>query len=184
MDKLPPMPERFSVLCKLADDSLYGGWLYGSDIILKVAKDLPNVRFLVVPGKESEPSWLLSKKDEAPNLVFLGWKDNMLEVYEQATALLRLTRYDGLSYMVIEAPALRRQVIWSCNYLPCCHYAHNYDQAKKMILCIQMKPTLNMEGTKYVREHFSSRPIMKERVKIYNRLALRETAVFHETNGK
>lgn len=169
IDELPPMPEKFSVLCKIADD-----WLYGSDIILKLAKDLPNIRFLVVPGKDKQPSWLLSKIEEAPNLVFLGWKNNMLEVYRQTTVLLRLTRHDGLSYMVIESLAMGRQVIWSHNYLPFCHYAKSYDQVKKTILQIQKNPKLNIEGAQYVRKSFSSKSMIKELVKIYDRLALKK----------
>lgn len=174
IDKLPPMPKRFSVLCKVADDQLYGGWLYGSDVILRLAKDLPSVQFLVVPGEDSEPSWLLSKKDEAPNLVFLGWKDDMLEVYKQTTVLLRLTRYDGLSYMVIESLALGRQVIWSCNYLPFCHRAKNFDEAKQVILETQKNPRLNVEGAQYVRANFSSKHIMRKLITIYNKLASRK----------
>jgi len=167
---LPPMPERFSVLCKIADD-----WLYGSDIILKLAKDLPDVRFLIVPGKDIQPSWLLSRVAEAPNLIFLGWKDNMFEVYRQTTVLLRLTRHDGLSYMVVESLALGRQVIWSHKYLPFCHYAESYDQVKDTILQIQRTPELNVEGAQYVRKSFGSKRLIKEIVEIYSRLASKKS---------
>ena len=167
--ELPPMPERFSVLCKIADD-----WLYGSDIILKLAKDLPHVRFFIVPGKDIQPTGLLSKMEEVPNLVFLGWKNNMLDVYRQTTVLLRLTRHDGLSYMVLESLAMGRQVIWSHNYLPFCHYVKSYDQAKKAILQIQKNPKLNIEGAQYVRKNFTSKRVIKKLVKIYNGLASRK----------
>ena len=162
---LPPMPKKFTVLCKIADD-----WLYGSDIVIKLAKDLPDVRFLVVPGKDIQPSWLLSRSTEVPNLIFLGWKDDMFEVYKQTTVLLRLTKHDGLSYMVIESLALGRQVIWSKNYLPFCYHAKSYDQIKEIILQIRKKPQLNVEGAQYVRKNFSSERLIKVLVRIYSEL--------------
>lgn len=173
---LPPMPERFSVLCKIADD-----WLYGSDIILKLAKDLPNVRFLVVPGKDVRPSWLLSRSAEAPNLIFLGWKDNMFEVYRQTTVLLRLTKHDGLSYMVVESLALGRQVIWSHKYIPFCHHVKSYDQVKEAIVKIKRNPELNVEGAQYVRKNFSSEGLIKVIVEIYSGLATKKSrSIIHK----
>lgn len=166
---LPPMPKKFAVLCKIADE-----WLYGSDIVLKLAKDLPEMRFLVVPGKDTQPSWLLSKSEEAPNLTFLGWRDDMLEVYRQTSVLLRLTKHDGLSYMVIESLALGRQVIWSKNYLPFCHHVKSYEQVKEMLLQIQKSPKLNIEGAQYVRKNFSSERLMKVLVRIYSGLVTKK----------
>jgi len=166
IDELPPIPEEFSVLCKIADD-----WLYGSDIFLKLAQDLPKVRFLVVPGKDKQPSKLLARIGQVSNVDFLGWKNDMLEVYRRSSALLRLTEHDGLSYMVVEALALGRQVIWSHNYLPFCHYVKSFDQIKKTILEIQKNPKLNVEGAQYVRKNFNSEHMIKELVKIYDWLA-------------
>jgi len=165
MDKLPHMPKNFSVLCKIADD-----WLYGSGAVFKLAKDFPNVRFLVVSGKYEQPSWLLSKIDEAPNIVFLGWKNNMREIYRQSTVLLRLTKHDGLSYMVIESLAMGRQVIWSHNFLPYCRYVESYNEAKEAILRIQKDPKLNMDGAEYVRKNFSAKFIIRKLIKTYNGL--------------
>jgi glycosyltransferase involved in cell wall biosynthesis len=180
-NELPPLPDKFSVLSKLVDDSLWGGWLYGSDVILRLAKDLPDVSFLIVPAKDSGPTWLLSRKDEAPNIVFLSWKNNLFEVYKQTTVLLRLTRYDGMSYMVMEALALGRQVIWSCNNLPFCHYVRSYDQVKETLLEIRMNPRLNLEGAEYARKHLSSEYIIKELIKIYNKLVSGDKLLSNET---
>lgn len=163
-DELPPMPKEFSVLVKVADDQLYG-----SSIVFELVKDLPNVKFLVVSGQDVQPSWLLSKIGKTKNLTYLGWKDNMLEIYKRSTVLLRLTKHDGLSYMVIESLALGRQVVWSHNFLPHCHYVKNYGQVKKAILEIQRNPKLNVEGAQYVRKNFSSRYMIRELIKIYNK---------------
>ena len=163
------MPEKFAVLAKVADDRLYGG-----DILLKLAKDLPNVTFLVVPGEDVQPSWLLSRMEKMTNLVYLGWRDDMLEVYKQSAVLLRLTRHDGLSYMVVESLALGRQVVWSHNYLPYCHHVKSYDQIKEAILQIQRNPQLNIEGAEYVRKNFNARNAIQELVKIYNGIVSRK----------
>jgi glycosyltransferase involved in cell wall biosynthesis len=168
IDELPPMPKKFAVLCKLADDRLYG-----SDILFKLAKDFPSVTFLIVPGEHVEPSWLLSRIESVPNLVYLGWRNDMLDVYKQSTVLLRLTRHDGLSYMVIESLALGRQVIWSHNFLPFCHYVRSYDQVKKALLQIQMNPRPNIEGADYVRRNFSSKLMIGKLIKVYQGLCSR-----------
>lgn len=164
-NELPPMPQKFSILCKIAGD-----WLYGSDTVFKLAKDFPNVRFLVVSGKYEQPSWLLSKIGEAPNILFLGWQNNMNEIYRQSTILLRLTKHDGLSYMVIESLAMGRQVIWSHNFLPYCHYVKNYNEVKEAILEVQKDPKLNTCGAEYVRKNFSATIIIKKLTMIYNGL--------------
>jgi len=165
IDELPPMPKKFAVLCKLADDRLYG-----SDILFRLAKDFPSVTFLIVPGENVEPSWLLSKVESVSNLVYLGWRNDMLDVYKQSTVLLRLTRHDGLSYMVVESLALGRQVIWSHDFLPFCHYVKNYDEVRKALLQIQMDPQLNIEGADYVRRNFTSKLIIGKLIKVYQDL--------------
>lgn len=171
IDELPPMPKKFAVLCKLADDRLYG-----SDFLFKLVKDFPSITFLVVPGENIEPSWLLSRIESVPNLVYLGWRNDMLDVYKQSTVLVRLTRHDGLSYMVIESLALGRQVVWSHNFLPFCHYVRNYDQVKKAISQIQTNPRLNIEGANYVRRNFSSRHMIGKLIRTYQGLSSRSNS--------
>ena len=100
---LPPLPPEFSVLTYLPDARPD---FYGRPVVLRLAAAFPKVRFLVT-GSEGN-GW------QAPqNMEFLGWQHEMAPVYARGSVLLRLPEHDGLSFMVLEALAAGRHVIWN-----------------------------------------------------------------------
>lgn len=99
----PPLPERFVVLAYLPDSRPE---FYGRAGVLGLARSFPEVPFLVVGTDGPDCEGL-------GNLEFLGWQSDMTSVYARSTALLRLTKHDGLSFMVLEALASGRYVIWN-----------------------------------------------------------------------
>jgi len=104
---LPPLPAGqgapFTVLTYLPPgrEAFYGG-----EATLQIARALPDVEVLVA-GVEHLP-W-----PAPPNVRCLGWHAQMEPLYARAHVLLRLPRHDGLSFMVQEALALGRHVIWN-----------------------------------------------------------------------
>lgn len=98
-----PLPQRFTVLCYLPDARPD---FYGRPFVMQLAASFPEARFLVA-GTEGR-GWAASA-----NVEFLGWRSQMAPVYAQSSVLLRLPRHDGLSFMVLEALAAGRRVIWS-----------------------------------------------------------------------
>jgi hypothetical protein len=98
-----PLPESFTVLTYLPAARPD---FYGRAEVMRLAQAFPDVRFLVA-GNDGAGS------SSPPNVEFLGWAGDMSSVYARSTVLLRLPEHDGLSFMVLEALAAGRHVIWN-----------------------------------------------------------------------
>ena len=81
---------------------------YGGQQIIQLAQEFPEIVFLAVAALPTQPH-----PEWPTNLIPVGWVDNMEELYKEVTVLIRLTDHDGLSFMVLEALANGRYVIWS-----------------------------------------------------------------------
>jgi hypothetical protein len=98
-----PLPDAFSVLTYLPEAR---PGFYGQDVVVDLARALPEVQFLVAGSTGvSLPA--------AENFEPLGWVPRMAAAYARSTVLLRLPEHDGLSFMVLEALAAGRYVIWN-----------------------------------------------------------------------
>lgn len=100
-----PLPERFTVLLYVpkARPEFYGRQAY-EDALEEIARDEPRV--LVVGGGEL-------RAPAGVEIVNLGWRGDLRDVYESSTVLIRLTPRDGLSLMVLEALSFGRYAMWS-----------------------------------------------------------------------
>lgn len=98
-----PLPADFTVLTYLPATRPD---FYGRPAVMRLAAESLEIRFLVV-GSDGE-GW-----DAPANVEFLGWRQDMDSVYARASVLLRLPEHDGLSFMVLEALAAGRYVIWN-----------------------------------------------------------------------
>jgi hypothetical protein len=124
---------------------------YGGDTIRHLAAALPEVRVLVT-GARSLP-W------SAPNVRCLGWVEQMAPLYAQAHVLVRLPRHDGLAFMVQEALAFGRHVLWTYPF-PGAVQAADADDA--VLLArelygrhLQSGLPLNEAGATHVRQRFN-----------------------------
>ncbi|MGC1381249.1 MAG: hypothetical protein WA814_09555 [Candidatus Baltobacteraceae bacterium] len=114
-----PLPQRFTVMLYLpkARTEFYGKSDYES-LLREFAGD--SLRVVIVGGGSLDvPAGV--------EVVNLGWRDNLRDVYEQATVLIRLTRGDGLSLMVLEALSFGRYVMWSKPFAHALHVRHRQD---------------------------------------------------------
>jgi hypothetical protein len=104
-EQVPDLPEKFVALTYLPPQKAE---FYGEEQILHLAREFSEVTFLIVGSEPTQrpASW-------PPNMVSVGWVDEMSRFYPEITVLIRMTRYDGLSFMVLEALARGRHVIWS-----------------------------------------------------------------------
>lgn len=104
---LPPLPSPkespFTILTYLPERR---SAFYGADTVLRLARALPEVQILVTGARDLSA-------DTPPNVRCLGWVDDMPPLYARSHLLLRLPRHDGLSFMVQEALAYGRSVVWS-----------------------------------------------------------------------
>ena len=99
-----PLPEKFSVL--VYTPSVRKADLYGLDLILEVARNLPSIEFKLVGLEEGRIP------DTPPNLKIFPRVD-LTAFYEMATVIWRPVRHDGLPFMVLEAMARGRHVLYS-----------------------------------------------------------------------
>jgi hypothetical protein len=99
------LPEQFSVMAYIPSKEKTE--LYGWDQILTVARAFPSVEFKIVGLQKRETL-------EAPrNVRVQGWTNDIASVLQQSTVLWRPVQHDGLSFMVLEALAQGRHVLYS-----------------------------------------------------------------------
>jgi len=104
--ELKELPKEFVVLTYLPEGKEE---FYGVTQIFKLASAFPQVIFLAAAtptAKQAEIAW-------PANVIPIGWVDRMSELYSEVVLLIRLTKHDGLSFMVLEALAQGRYVFWS-----------------------------------------------------------------------
>jgi glycosyltransferase involved in cell wall biosynthesis len=130
-----PLAPEFSVLiyipgtqlCTYYGDAQRVSDFYGLGTMLEVARGLPQIRFDMV-GVDAG-----SIGDKSANIRVHGRVPDMTRFYEQATVLWRPVAHDGLSFMVLEALAHGRHVIWSYGF-PGCRQATTAGEARQHIL--------------------------------------------------
>jgi hypothetical protein len=104
MGEVAAMPPEFRVLTYLPAQP---GPAYDLEATLEVFEALPEVRFAVFGGYQPPAR---------ENVEAAGYVVDMPALYRRGSALLRLTRHDGLSHSVIEALSFGRHVLWSCPF--------------------------------------------------------------------
>ena len=128
---------------------------YGGDIVLRLAKEMPQVKFIIT-------GTLGAEEESLSNVRYLGFHDNVEDLYRRSSALIRLPEHDSLSAMVLEMLARGRYVIYN-KRMPGCIFAQNYEEAKKSLQQILTEKEPNTEGAHYVKKEYS---IMREAEKL------------------
>ncbi len=150
-----PLPENFAVLSYIPTQR----WdFYRGAQIVEVARMMPRVDFHIVaaPAMENAP----------PNVRFHGYVDEMRPLYQQCTALVRLTNHDGLSKMVLEALAYGRYVLWNHPF-PHCRFVETVEDVHRELLALSKQEDINREGLEFVKQHFHPRVVAKQYVEFY-----------------
>lgn len=130
-----PLPQRFTVLLYLPKSrpDFYGRKELET-MLHEVAGD--DVRVLVVGGGTlSVPT--------GTEVVNLGWRDDLRDVYESSTVLIRFTPRDGLALMVLEALSYGRYVMWSKPF----PYAIQIQNAGDMVAALSSLLSRHRAGT-------------------------------------
>ncbi len=130
---------------------------YGLPTILELAKNFPNVKFDVVgtDGKDLE---------QAPNLTYHGWVEDMQPLFEKAHVTVRLIEHDGLSGFVLESLFNKKYVLYSNSLEGVLHVENKQDAVTALgDLNKQLQEqslTANEDGAKYIKNHFMHQQIM------------------------
>lgn len=141
---IEPLPERFSVLSYWPDERKD---FYGGSIVFQLAEESPDIEFqiLAASGKgETAP----------PNIKFLGFRQDMSDIYSRSSVLIRIPQHDSLSAMVLEMLARGRYVIYN-KKLTGCHFAGDLQEARKALLDVRHYQQPNKLGAQMVKEMFS-----------------------------
>ncbi len=140
------LPSEFSVLVYVP--SVERSDLYGLDMILQVARELPEVPFELV-GLRDGPV-----PNPPPNIRFHNRIPELTEFYKRASVVWRAARHDGLSWMVLEALGHGRHVLWTYPF-PGCLHATSAAEARGHILRLcklhqQNKLEINRQGSCFI----------------------------------
>ena len=119
-----PLPEKFTVMLYVPRTraAFYG--VRAFEHLMGALKGEP-VSYVVVGGGNVDAPAGVEVED-------LGWRDNLEDVYERASVLIRYTPRDGLSLMVLEALSFGRHVLWTQNF-PFTHQIHSYTDMEREI---------------------------------------------------
>ncbi|HTE86393.1 MAG TPA: glycosyltransferase [Dehalococcoidia bacterium] len=165
-----PLPDTFTVLTYLP---VARPDFYGRALVMRLAEALPEVRFIVVGSASAVGEGLVPSHVPA-NVEFLSWVEDMAPVYARSTVLLRMAEHDGLSFMVLEALAAGRHVIWN-HPLECVLYAADEAQARDRLELLlgehRAGPlALNASGRRSVMETHSPERVRDEILTRFERL--------------
>ena len=141
------LPRPFTVMAYLSNQP--HKWdLYGGSFVMRLAKDHPQWRFLIVRhfGRGLP---------ELPNLSCLGDVPpaEMDAVYRRACVLVRMTLHDGLPRMILEALGRGLHVVWNQPF-PHCHLARDYEQLCRILEGLDRSGRVNEAGSRYVAREF------------------------------
>lgn len=156
----PPLPDRPCAVAMLRPDRFD---FYGGNKVLEMAAAAPDIHWLVLANDGAGLPAM-------PNVEYLGDVEDIDAVFRRATVLVRLTRHDGLSKMVLEALARGRHVIWS-QPLPHCHRARTAAEALPQLRSIVASRHLNLRGSDYVRREFDVETHLRRLCRIYAAVA-------------
>lgn len=98
------LPSEFSVLTYVPDARFE---FYGGPSILAAARAMPSVQFRVVGGLGRWAS------DSPSNVQFLGWRDDMPDLLEKSSAVVRMVLHDSFGGTAGEALMYARHLIYS-----------------------------------------------------------------------
>lgn len=143
--QVTPLPGK-PVVLSYWDDERFG--FYGGDIVIGLAKEFPEIKFVIARATGK------GLVDIPQNVEFLGMVDNMTELYQNSTCLIRIPEHDGLSAMALEAMANARYVIYN-HKLPCTYFAADFNAARKALEEILKQQQPNIEGADYIKKNFS-----------------------------
>lgn len=152
------LPSRFSVLVYMPDVSR--GDLYGLDRILKVARELPEVRFELVGLQHGSIS------NPPENLRIHGRISNLTEFYKNACVVWRPVRHDGLSHMVLEALGHGRHVLWTYAFPGCIRVKEATDAVEQISRLRDQhsrgRLQINWEGVETMANKYHPEQLKKE----------------------
>ena len=139
-----PFPYQFTVLSYLPPGK---PGFYGEKLIKVLIEKYPEIKFIILG---------INKFSYFPNVETkqIDYDTDMMEIYKQTSLLIRLTKHDGFSSMVLEALSLGRNVIWTYN-IPHCFQTEAEREKLLNLFNKARKRKYNSSGAHWVRNNFN-----------------------------
>lgn len=147
--KLSKMPNEHAVLIYMPTNKED---FYGKNFLEKVWTQFPELDFHIV-GNTNNTQFSSFK-----NVISHGVlsKDQMEQLYDNISVIIRIPRHDGLSMSVLEGLVKGKYVIWNYEF-PFCYYANNAEQISKQLdLIINDSPCINTASNEYITSCFTA----------------------------
>jgi hypothetical protein len=131
---------------------------YGIQLILDVAKVLPEIDFLIAGTQASDYMPL------PDNVKALGWVENMDEVFDCAHVSIRIPEHDGLSNFILESLARGKQVIYKYEFDHCIK-ADSIEELRNALYSMNRifedgNWKVNSAGALFIRSEFNRKKIL------------------------
>ena len=139
-----PFPYQFTVLSYLPPGKPD---FYGEKLIKVLIEKYPEIKFIILG---------INKFSYFPNVETkqIDYDTDMMEIYKQTSLLIRLTKHDGFSSMVLEALSLGRNVIWTYK-IPHCFQTEAEREKLLNLFNKARKRKYNSSGAHWVRNNFN-----------------------------
>jgi hypothetical protein len=170
---IAPLPETFSVVAYMPGKEK--AKLYGWDQIVEVAQALRSVQFNVVGLRHGE------SLEAPPNVRVHGWASDLKPYLQNATVLWRPVQHDGLSFMVLEALAQGRHVLYSYPFAGCiaATTAATAQRELQRLVALHDAKTLkvNEPGMRSVADNFSPQKVRADLLRRWEEIILTSSDV-------
>lgn len=154
-----PFPPECAVMCYWSDD--YADF-HRAEWIMELARRFPHIPFRIVAATGRG-------LDAPPNVEFLGWRDDLTDIYGSSRIFLRLVKHDSLSAMVLESLARGRYVIYT-RELQHCSYVQTFEDAYEALKELIEVVEPNRAGAEWVKENFLPQKQIDKLVSIYGNI--------------
>ena len=174
-----PLPEKFSVLAYVPDRDK--SKLYGWDQIVEVARALGSVEFNVVGLREGETL------QAPPNVKMHGWARDLTPYLQRATVLWRPVEHDGLSFMVLEALAQGRHVLYSYRFPGCVEVKSSEAAKRELRRLAQLHDCkvlrVNDSGIQAIADNFTPQKVRSDLLARWEAIILQGSAASLDAAG-
>jgi hypothetical protein len=126
---------------------------YGFDVVRQVVEDNSDVEFVIL----ADETHCLA---DHPNVLSLGWVDDLNDIWDRLGGLLRITAHDGMPRMVLDALLREKHVIYAWP-LAGCRLARRVDEVQAAVREFKSLRTVNRAGLAAVHELLTPNPAVR-----------------------
>lgn len=157
------LPNEKRIAVYLPDKMSYQWRFFQGDLIKKLVKDFPRVKFIIVGNS--------GKRFSEKNVKCFEWVNDMEKFYSEVIGVIRIPLHDGLSNTILEATSMGRTVIaWNVDFSFCIS-VNSYSEIQSHLKDLVSNPSLNIEGSQYIHRKYDKEKLTSELIAIYRKLS-------------